>query len=119
MCGCDDVCSVRCRGAELGFGALDAIVRLGLLPIVAVAEKRSWPGLPVRTLGLVRSSRNGLDRGAHRRGYSDGIGIVAGTAFNAIPGRQERVEALNEGGVASKKLGDAVDYAWRVNAGGE
>ena len=96
----DYVCSVGCWGAKLSFGAFDAVVRLGLLPVVvigggggggggvvSVVEESAWAGLAMRALGLVCSACDRLDGSAHRRCDADSIRVVSRTAFNSVAGR--------------------------------
>lgn len=56
-------------------------------------------------VGIRRTAASdGLDGGAHGRCNSDRVGVIAGTALDAIPGREERVEALNQVRVASEEF---------------
>jgi hypothetical protein len=93
-------------------------MRLGLLPVAItwMIEKNICPRLAMCTVDLARSSGDGLNRRAHRRGHSDSIWIVASTAFDPVPRWKKCIETLNEGGVASEKLGDAVNHARRVDS---
>lgn len=61
------------------------------------------------TLNLRASTRNGLNGCAHRRCDPDGVRIVTSSAFNSVSRGQEGVEALDQIGVTSEKLRDAVD----------
>lgn len=61
---------------------------------------------------------------AHGCGDGDGVActlLVGGRdeAFDAIAGRKEGVEALNEGRVTAEQRTDSVNNAWSVDAVGE
>lgn len=113
----DDASAVGCRDAELGLGALDAVVWLGLRPVItSVVKEGVWAGWTVCALGLTGSSCNGLHSSAHGGRHSDRVGIVPSATFDAIAGWQKCIKPLNKRGVAGKKLGDAIDYAGRVDA---
>ena len=110
-------CSILDGCAELCLWALDAVLRSLLLPLAATfGEERlatcSWPV----AIALISTSSDGLDRGAHRRGNSDCIGIVAGTTLDTITGRQEGVESLDQIGMPCEELRYSVDNPWCINA---
>ena len=134
VCRCECVGSAGSgRSAEWGFGALNAAVRLRL-PVAAVAmiEKCIGPRLgmcmsmplavavamPMGAFSLVCSPCDGLHGSPHWCRYSDGVRVISTAAFDSIAGGEECIEALNEGGVASKKLGNAIDHTWRVDTKG-
>jgi len=82
-----------------------------LLPVIsALGEERlrSTTGMRVG-LDLRASTRDGLNGGAHWRCNSDGVRIIASAAFDSIARWQEGVEALDQIGMASKELRDAVN----------
>lgn len=75
-----------------------------LTPLLAsLVEKRLPTNRPA--VGIRRTAASdGLDGGAHWRCNSDRVGVISGTALDAIPGREERVEALNQVRVASEEF---------------
>lgn len=47
---------------------------------------------------------------------SDAVRVAISVAFDAIAGREECIEALDQSRVSSKELRDSSNYAWCINA---
>lgn len=115
--------SSDCRCAKLSFGALDAVLRLGLLLLPVASATREEIRVR-RRLVLVALCKvelpgcDGLQGCSHGCCHAD-VTWVALSALDPITRRQERVEPLDQVGMSGEKFGNSLDYSGGVDPGPE
>lgn len=96
------------------------LVVLRLLPagprgVVIVTARRSKPTRFSHSL-IGAITRHGEGIGSRRSGHPDCIWVVLGSALNAVSGRQEGVETLDESRMTIEQRRDALNHSRCVDA---